>query len=60
MIELFGTKYFGFIATSYAITACVLLAMIVWVVTNYYRHKTTLRRMEQAGLRRASSKNQHG
>lgn len=54
MSALFGTKYFGFIASSFAITLVVLLAMVVWVLVTYSKRKRDLARLEQAGLRRAA------
>lgn len=54
MTALFGTKYFGFIASSYAITTVVLILMVIWVLATHARRKRELRLLEEAGIRRAS------
>ncbi|MEO1397984.1 MAG: heme exporter protein CcmD [Pseudomonadota bacterium] len=54
LTELFGERYFGFIASSYAVTAIVLIALIVWVVLTHRSRRATLGRLEAAGIRRAS------
>lgn len=55
MEAIFGTKYFWFIASSYSATFAVLMLMVVWVLLTYSRRKKALAKLEQAGLRRASS-----
>ncbi len=54
MSELFGTKYFSFIASSYAATAIVLIAMVLWVVITHSKRKRDLLRLNKAGFTRAS------
>ena len=54
MTELFGTEYFGFIASAYGVVTIVLLALLVWVNVTYSQRKSTLERLEQAGIKRAS------
>lgn len=54
MSEIFGTKYFGFIASSYAVTAVVLLIMVGWVLMTYSKRKRDFAQLEKAGLIRAS------
>ncbi|MEE9313625.1 MAG: heme exporter protein CcmD [Rhizobiaceae bacterium] len=56
MSEIFGTKYFGFIASSFAVTFAVLALMVIWVLMTYSKRKRELARLENAGLKRASSK----
>ncbi len=55
MSELFGTKYFGFIASSYGITALVLLIMVVWVIVNQRRFRRQLAEMEALGYSRVKA-----
>lgn len=54
MDALFGTKYFGFIASSYGITAVVLLIMVAWVLLTQRARRRQLAALEEAGVRRAS------
>lgn len=56
MSELFGTKYFNFIASSYAITFIVLILMVVAVLMTYSKRKREMARLEKLGLKRASAK----
>ncbi|MEM9678192.1 MAG: heme exporter protein CcmD [Pseudomonadota bacterium] len=58
MTELFGERYFHFIASSYAVTAIVLLAMVAWVIVTYRARQATLAKLEAAGIRRASKEEQ--
>ncbi|MGI9354916.1 MAG: heme exporter protein CcmD [Rhizobiaceae bacterium] len=53
MSALFGTKYFGFIAGAYGVTAIVLVALIVWVLLTQRSRRAELTSLEQSGLRRA-------
>ncbi|MDD9908294.1 MAG: heme exporter protein CcmD [Ahrensia sp.] len=55
--SLFGTQYFGFIASAYGVTFVVLMSMIVWVLVVQRQRRDKLARMEEAGLRR---KRPHG
>jgi len=57
MQALFGTEYFGFIASAYAVTSAVLLALIVWIFLTYSNRRKTLQKLEKSGLKRASSQN---
>lgn len=54
MTALFGTQYFGFIASAFGITFLVMSALIVWVFVTYRNHTNTLNRLEQAGFKRSS------
>ncbi|MEL6736546.1 MAG: heme exporter protein CcmD [Pseudomonadota bacterium] len=54
MTELFGERYFSFIASSYAVTSIVLLAMLAWVIVTHRSRQSTLAKLEAAGVRRAS------
>ena len=54
MTTLFGAKYFGFIASSYGITFVVLFAVIIWIMAIYRHRKLSLKKLEEAGIRRAS------
>ena len=56
MTESFGTKYFGFIASSFGITLIVLLGMTLWILWTYRARKKALAKLEATGFRRASSK----
>lgn len=56
MTALFGTRYFEFIASSYAITAVVLMAMVVWVLLTQRSRRRKIAALEEAGMRRASRK----
>ena len=56
MNALFGTKYFAFIASSYAITFVVLVFLTVWIVLTYKKRQRDLAMLEAAGLRRAGAK----
>lgn len=56
--ELFGSRYFGFIASSYAVTFAVLILMVIWVLVTHSRRKSALAKLEKAGLRRANAKQQ--
>lgn len=53
MSALFGTKYFGFIAGAYGVTAIVLIALIAWVLLTQRRRQAELASLEESGLRRA-------
>ena len=57
MTELFGTEYFGFIASSYGVVTFVLLALLTWVNVTYAKRKRDLAKLEQAGIKRASKSN---
>ena len=54
MSELFGTQYFGFIASSYGITFIILLAITLWILMTYRARQKTLAKLEAAGIKRAS------
>ncbi|MEM1038203.1 MAG: heme exporter protein CcmD [Pseudomonadota bacterium] len=54
MTDLFGERYFAFIASSYAVTSLVLMAMVVWVLVTYRSRQANLAKLEAAGVRRAS------
>ncbi|MEL6503387.1 MAG: heme exporter protein CcmD [Pseudomonadota bacterium] len=54
MSDLFGTRYFEFIASSYAITALVLVVMVVWVLLTQRSRRRQIAALEEAGIRRAS------
>ena len=55
MTALFGTKYFGFIAGAYGVTAFVLFALVVWVLLTQRSRRAELAALERAGLRRTDS-----
>ena len=57
MTSLFGTEYFGFIASAYGVTTIVLLALVGWILVTYSHRKKALLALEQAGLKRASRSN---
>ena len=57
MTSLFGTEYFGFIASAYAVTATVLFVLVVWILATHAHRKRELDRLEKAGLKRASRSN---
>ncbi len=57
MTGLFGTKYAGYIAAAYGITFAILLAMAVAVVVTYGKRRKQMARLEEQGLKRASSGN---
>ena len=54
MTALFGTKYFGFILSAYAVTTIVLLLLVVWILMTHRSRKKQLAKLEQAGMKRAS------
>lgn len=54
MTALFGTKYFGFILSAYAVTTLVLLLLVVWILMTHKSRKRQLAKLERAGLKRAS------
>lgn len=54
LYELFGERYFGFIASSYSVTFVVLAAMVLWVILTHRARRATLAKLEAAGIRRAS------
>lgn len=54
MSELFGTRYFEFIASSYAVTAVVLVVMVGWVLLTQRSRRRQIAALEEAGIRRAS------
>lgn len=54
MMELFGERYFWFIASSYSVTAIVLIAMALWVILTNRSRRAALVKLEAAGIRRAS------
>lgn len=53
MSTLFGTKYFGFIASAYGVTGLVLAGLVVWVLVTQRRRRRSLAALEEAGLRRS-------
>lgn len=55
MSGIFGTKYFGFIASSFGITLAVLLGATLWILWTYRARKKALAKLEAAGIKRASS-----
>ena len=55
MESMFGTDYFGFIASAYTITAVVLIGLLIWVRLTYSKRKQEMDRLERFGIRRASS-----
>ena len=54
MTALFGTKYFGFILSAYAVTTIVLLLLVVWILMTHRSRKKQLAKLEKAGMKRAS------
>ncbi len=56
MNEIFGTQYFGFIASSFGITLFVLLAITFWILWTHRARRKALAKLEAAGIKRASSK----
>ena len=56
MSALFGTKYFGFILSAYAVTTIVLVLLVVWILLTHKSRKQQLARLEEAGIKRASRK----
>lgn len=56
MSALFGTKYFGFILSAYAVTTIVLVLLVVWILMTHKSRKQQLARLEEAGIKRASRK----
>ncbi len=54
MASLFGTQYFGFIASAYGITLAVLCIMTVAIVMTYRARRRKLDELEKAGHRRTS------
>ena len=54
MAALFGTKYFGFILSDYAVTTIVLLLLVVWILMTHRSRKKQLAKLEKAGMKRAS------
>ena len=54
MAALFGTKYFGFILSAYAVTTVVLLLLVVWILMVHKSRKRQLAKLEEAGIKRAS------
>lgn len=57
MSAMFGTKYFGFIASAYGATFVVLAGMVLWVLWTQAKRKRDLAVMEKLGLRRGTSNN---
>ena len=54
MSELFGTQYFGFIASSFGVTLIVLLGMTIWILMTYRARHKALAKLEAAGIKRAN------
>ena len=54
MNALFGTKYFGFIFSAYAVATLALVLLTVWLVVTYRRRKRQLDRLDQMGVKRAA------
>ena len=54
MSALFGTKYFGFILSAYAITTLALVLLTVWLVLTYRSRRRQLDKLDKAGVRRAA------
>ena len=54
MSDLFGTKYFAYIASSFSITLFVLLAMTLWILWTHRARKKALAKLEAAGIKRAN------
>ena len=53
MVEaLFGAQYGGFIASSYAISAAVLIALVVWVWLTHRSRSRALKALDDAGFGR--------
>lgn len=53
MIEaLFGAQYGGFIASSFAISAAVLLALVIWVWLTFHSRRRALKALDAAGFGR--------
>mgnify|MGYP001022921355 CR=1 FL=1 len=48
----------GFIIAAYAITVVVIVAIMAWIVLDYRSQTETLRRLEDAGVRRRSATSQ--
>jgi len=48
--------YATFIVGSYAVAALVVLALIVWVISDYRRQQATLRDLEASGITRRSGR----
>ena len=57
MTSLFGTQYFGFILSAYAVTGTVLVALVLWVLITHASRKRQLDQLEKSGMKRASRKN---
>jgi len=55
MSELFGTKHFAFIASSFGVTLVVLLGITLWVLLTYSSRKKALAKLEKAGIKRANN-----
>ncbi|WP_237152971.1 heme exporter protein CcmD [Oryzibacter oryziterrae] len=55
MIDTLG-PYAGFILASYAATAGVVLALIVWIIVDHARLSRQLSSLEQRGIRRRSAR----
>ena len=46
------TGQLGYVAAAYAITALVMVGMIAWVLIDRAKQKTTLKKLEDAGIKR--------
>ena len=51
------TGQLGFVAAAYAITAAVLVGLIVWVMIDRAKQKATLKKLEDAGIKRQDAGN---
>jgi heme exporter protein CcmD len=49
---LLGTQYGGFIASSFAISATVLIALILWVWLTFRSRRKALKALDDAGFGR--------
>ena len=46
------TGQLGFVTAAYVITAAVIVGLIVWVLTDHAKQKATLKKLEDAGIKR--------
>jgi heme exporter protein D len=50
----------AFIVSAYAVAMAIIAAMIVWVLTDYWRQRRTLSDLEQRGIGRRSERSSEG
>jgi len=51
------TGQLGFVTAAYAITAAVIIGLIVWVLIDRAKQKAILKKLEDAGISRQDTKN---